>query len=166
MKRRDKHTRLVKLLHFDWSLSAKLGPECESGGHSGVTKENWRANCSGFRSQKMRLSRDNCPATSVFQFHNRFFIDDMQMLAGRVNVRNRETGGWDLGGICGERNDKQFRWECRRVSAYHSCHLASDDGCMNISHASIPPSPEQEYDKYTRGSCTRPRSMCWMLHEV
>ena len=112
----------------------------------------------------MRLSRDPYPTTSVSQLHNRFLIDCMQMLAARVNSGNRQTGGYD--GCCRKRNDKQFRWECRRVSAYHSCHLASSDGCMNKYHASIPPSPGQEYDKYTRGRCTRPRSMCWMLHDV
>lgn len=98
----------------------------------------------------MRFSRDLCPATSVSKLYNRFLIEDMQMLTARANLRNGQTGGCDLGGFCGERKDKQFRWECRRVSAYHSCHLASGDGCMNKSHASIPPSPEQEYDQYMR----------------
>lgn len=110
-------------------------------------------------------------ATSVSQLHNLFLIDDTQMLTVRMNLRNiskhRQTGGYDLGGgLCGERNDKQFRWECRRVGAYHSCHLASGDGCMNKSHASIPPSPEQEFDKYTTRSCTSARSICWMLHDL
>ena len=119
----------------------------------------------------MRLSRDHSPATSVSQLHNLLFIDDMQMLTVRVNLRNiskhRQAGGYGLGGgLCGERNDKKFRWECRRVSAYHSCHLASGDGCMNKSHASIPPSREQEFDKYTTGGCTSPRRMCWISHDV
>lgn len=119
----------------------------------------------------MRLSRDHSPATSVSQLHNLLLIDDMQMLTVRVNLRNiskhRQVGGCGLGGgLCGERNDKQFRWECRRVSAYHSCHLASGDGCMNKSHASIPPSREQEFDKYTTGGCTSPRRMCWISHDV
>lgn len=56
----------------------------------------------------MRLSRDDCPATSVSQLHNWFLIDDMQMLTTGVNLRKRQTGGCDLGGFCGERNDKQF----------------------------------------------------------
>lgn len=68
---------------LDWSgcsisigfSQQKLGSKCESEGHRVVTKGDWRANCSRFRFQNMRLSRDPCPATSVSQISHRWHAD-------------------------------------------------------------------------------------------